>query len=481
MEASAVAETEPLIRAAENEDAQRDADHQDQLDEHEDPLLWPMAFKRSIVTLLAIMAFTVTFNCISVVPISNSIIADLNGGHTSKSAAVLLVTIWELGEAAGPLLVGPLSEAFGRYPVLNAGNFLFIAATALSALSPSVPTLIAARALTGLAVTGNVLNPAVIGDIFAPEQRGSAMSFVQLAPLIGGAIGPAISGAITQTVGWRVVFWMSVGLAAACELVFLTYFRETYHEQIKRARNKKLHVEAPVESRRERAWRLLENVSRPIVVFTGSGVLMALALFGGVAFAHFYVMSVTLPQILEEIYGLSPALAGLSMVAPTVGSTIAVLICNQTIDRIYIKLRDRNGGKGKPEHRLPIAIVGGLLIGPTVAMYGWIAHLRLPVALLLSSVALLDGSLMFAILPLYAYAVDAFGKYSASAITGLIVTRCLMGTFLPLLVTPMVDGFGWGWGFTIMGAATAALSPIPFFVMRYGGRWREGSVYSRDA
>jgi MFS family permease len=77
-------------------------------------------------------------------------------------------------------------------------------------------------------VASNVLNPAIIGDIFPSEQRGGAMSVVMLAPLLGGAVGPAISGAIAETMGWRQTMWLAIGLAIVCEIAFLTMFRETY-------------------------------------------------------------------------------------------------------------------------------------------------------------------------------------------------------------------------------------------------------------
>ena len=101
-----------------------------------------------------------TFNCISVVPVANGIVEDLNNGTSHKSQSVLLVTIWEIGEAAGPLFIAPLSETFGRYRVYNAANICFIATTVLAVLCQTAPTFIAARALTGLAVAANVLNTA---------------------------------------------------------------------------------------------------------------------------------------------------------------------------------------------------------------------------------------------------------------------------------------------------------------------------------
>lgn len=61
----------------------------------------------------------------------------------------------------------------------------------MSALSQNVELLIFSRFLTGCAVAANVLNPAIVGDMYPSDSRGAAMSIVMLAPLIGGAIGPS--------------------------------------------------------------------------------------------------------------------------------------------------------------------------------------------------------------------------------------------------------------------------------------------------
>jgi hypothetical protein len=163
-----------------------------------------------------------------------------------------------------------------------------------------------------------------------------------------------------------------------------------------------------------------------------------------------------------------------------VGSIISVIICNSSLDRIYIKLRDLNNGVGQPEFRLPLVIVGGFMLPVASVMYGWVAELRLPVPFLLLTILLIGVTLMLAFLPLMAYVVDAFGLYSASALTAVIVTRCLMGTFLPLATMPLVDKFGWGWGFTILAAVTLGLAPLPVIVFRYGAKWRQRSEYTRD-
>lgn len=320
-------ETTPLLPDAATAIPGEDQDHDaakniigfDPNGDPENPMDWPSAYKWGIVTLLAAMAFTVTFTCVSVVPIANIIVGDLEGGGGSTSAAVLLVTIWELGEAAGPLFIAPLSEVFGRHPVIHAANVLFLAFTVLCALSPTTTVLIVFRALTGVAVASNVLSPAVVGDMFPSDRRGAAMSIIQLAPLTGGAIGPAIAGAVSQTAGWRRTVWMSAALAGACEVVFIVFFRETYRVPILRRKAARLRKETGNQALRTEydsevvghSWEhIAQSALRPVIVLKSSFVLQIMSLYGSFLFSYFYIMSTTLPGLLQDAYGLTPAATG---------------------------------------------------------------------------------------------------------------------------------------------------------------------------
>ena len=281
------------------------------------PQDWPLTYRWLIVLLLACQAFAVTFTCIGIVPIAHRVVLDLEG-HENKQASVLFVTIWELGEAAGPLFIGPLSERYGRYPVFNVANVLFIGGIVMTALAGDVGVVIFARFLTGCAVASNVLGPAVVGDILPSESRGKGMSAVMLAPLLGGAVGPAIAGAIAETAGWRDVLWMAVALAGACELAFLTLFRETYKVPILRRKAAKLREETGDQSLRteydaeEKSWatELGKAAIRPVSVLMSSGILASMSVWGGLIFSFYYVMVTTLPDMLEYIYDFDAAMTG---------------------------------------------------------------------------------------------------------------------------------------------------------------------------
>ncbi|KFY17539.1 hypothetical protein V492_00598 [Pseudogymnoascus sp. VKM F-4246] len=437
----------------------------------DNPLEWPASFKWGIVGLLAFASFTTTFSCMSVAPVANRIVNDLGGSNDRKSPAVLLVTIWELGEAAGPILIAPLSEMYGRWPVFNVANMLLLIATVLGCLSKNTAVFMASRALMGMTVAANVLNPAVVGDLFAPEQRGTAMSFIMLAPLIASSVGPAFSSAITENLGWRAVLWIGFALAALCELAFLTCFRETYKVSILRRKVTRLRRETS-DTSSIRSFRKDTNlekgskglwtcIMRPAVVFIGSGVLAALSLFGSVIFSYIYIVPVTLPTILEEVYLFSPAKIGSVFLANGLGTLIGVIICKFNLDRIYTKLSAANKGVGLPEYRLPLSIIGVFTLPPAVALYGWCAEFQLPLALFILSVVWIRVSMTLALLPLMPYVVDACGLYSASALTGVVVTRCLAGAFLPLATAVMIERLGYGWGFTMLAMLTMTVGLIP--------------------
>ncbi|KAF2418676.1 MFS general substrate transporter [Tothia fuscella] len=450
--------------------------------DEDNPMEWSNSYKWGVILLLAFMAFSVTFTCIGIVPIASQIVFDLEG-EENKSTSVLLVTIWELGEAAGPLIIAPLSELWGRYPIYNIANIFFILWSVVAACSQSSTLFIFARFFTGCAVASNVLNPAIIGDILPPERRGTAMATLMLAPLLGGAIGPAIAGAITETIGWRNVLWGAALVTGVCELTFLTLLRETYKLRILKKKAARLRKDVEASSTMEEENTLLTiwtSIKRPATVFFGSLVLQLLSFYMAITFAFFYIMSTTFPVILREVYGFSPAMTGTSFMSFSLGSSFGIIVCNSFLDKIYVKMRDANNGKAKPEFRMPLVIISAFTLPAAIILMGWTAQNHWPVAILLISVGLLGHCLLIGMVPLVAYVVDATGLYSASALTAVLITRCLMGTFLPLVVPPLVDRLGWGYGFVVLAGVCLAVAPIPLVIMRYGEVWRQRSEYTND-
>lgn len=166
-----------------------------------------------------------------------------------------------------------------------------------------------------------------------------------------------------------------------------------------------------------------------------------------------------------------------SLTSTGLGAAGGIVICNLFLDKLYIKLGKANGQR--PEHRLPILVFAACLFPIIVALYGWIPYVVWPVALYQLNIAFLGFLMLLIMVPLAGYVVDAFGLYSASAMTMVLIVRCLAGTLLPLAIPPLVDGFGLGPGFLFLGGICLIMAPLPVLVMRYGGKWRQRSSYTR--
>lgn len=114
-----------------------------------------------------------------------------------------------LGFASGPLLLAPLSEVYGRTVVYHVTNVLLIVFTVLCAIAWSEASLLAFRFLSGFVGVATItIGSGTIADIMPKEERGKAVSIWSVGTVVGPMIGPIIGGAITESLGWRWMFWI---------------------------------------------------------------------------------------------------------------------------------------------------------------------------------------------------------------------------------------------------------------------------------
>ena len=130
-------------------------------------------------------------------------------GSSNPKLASLVISIYVLGLASGPLIVSPMSELYGRLWVYHVTNVLFIIFTVACAVSSSIGMLIAFRFLAG-AVGSAVLNigGGTVADLFVQEERGKAMTVWTVGALLGPIAGPVAGGFLAEAYGWRWTFWV---------------------------------------------------------------------------------------------------------------------------------------------------------------------------------------------------------------------------------------------------------------------------------
>jgi EmrB/QacA subfamily drug resistance transporter len=138
--------------------------------------------------------------------------------HASLSQLQWIVDAYTLVVASLLMLSGSMSDRFGRRRVFQIGLVLFTAGSLLCSLAPSIGGLIAFRAIQGLGAS--MLNPvalSIIANAFTePKARAQAVGVWGAVAGISLAIGPLLGGALTQTIGWRSIFWINlpIGITA---------------------------------------------------------------------------------------------------------------------------------------------------------------------------------------------------------------------------------------------------------------------------
>jgi MFS transporter, DHA1 family, multidrug resistance protein len=146
----------------------------------------------------------------------------------SPGSVQLVLTVFLAGIAFGQLVYGPLSDRFGRRPVLIAGLVLFLAGTLLCGLAWSLPVLILGRALEACGgCAGMVLSRAIVRDLFDRDRAASAIATISMAMTLAPSISPALGAYLAQWAGWRADFALLGILGAAVLLLVSTRLAET--------------------------------------------------------------------------------------------------------------------------------------------------------------------------------------------------------------------------------------------------------------
>ena len=208
----------------------------------------------------------------------------------------LVLTLYFLGIAAGQLIYGPVSDRFGRRPVLLAGLCLFLAGTALCGFAPSLPVLIGGRVLQAIgACAGLVLGRAIIRDVYDRDASARGIAIVMMAMTLAPAVSPAIGAYVSQWFGWRAMF----ALHALFGLGVLAWTQARL-----------------AETRSEIIPLNLPEIGRSYRTLAGSPALLCFALCTAFTSASWFTFIASAPYLLSETLHEPPSTYGVMIVFP---------------------------------------------------------------------------------------------------------------------------------------------------------------------
>lgn len=199
--------------------------------------------------------------------------------------------------AALQLLVGPLSDRYGRRPVILVGVAIYCLASLGCLWAPDVITFLVFRMIQASVVVGLVLGRAVVRDLYPRDQAASMIGYVTMGMAIVPMVGPVIGGALGQAFGWKANFWLLFGAGLVILLLAWADLGETARKGEERLRDQ--FVQYPTLLLSRRFW----------------GYSLSSTLASGAFFAYLGGA----PLVGARIFGLEPALLGLFFGAPALG------------------------------------------------------------------------------------------------------------------------------------------------------------------
>jgi MFS transporter, DHA1 family, multidrug resistance protein len=144
------------------------------------------------------------------------------------SVAQMTVSLYMVGIAASMIIMGPLSDRYGRRPVLLAGLGLMVLASVGCVLAATLPQLIVARFFQALGgATGMVISRAIIRDLFSRDRVSSMISLVIGVMMIAQMLSPLTGGLLDVAFGWRAIFYLITAASLVTTIAIALALPET--------------------------------------------------------------------------------------------------------------------------------------------------------------------------------------------------------------------------------------------------------------
>lgn len=233
---------------------------------------------------------------------------------SADQAGQQIVALYLAGYALGQIPFGLAADRYGRMRVFYAGMLVFLAATAVTVLAPSMEMLLAARFVQGIAgASGPIITRAIARDLAQGRELASLTALLVSSLAVSTLIAPLLGSGVSYLWGWRATFLVSLIMGTIALLLMKAFLRETGERDGK-----------------------IETVGRQFVNSARAFRESSQSLWGTalVSFTFFAFLAVVagLAQVVVDVYGMSPAAVGLVL-----GSAIFFQVASAQLGRMALK------------------------------------------------------------------------------------------------------------------------------------------------
>lgn len=408
--------------------------------------------------------------------------------QVSEEIATLGISLYVVGFAFGPLVLSPLSEVYGRRPVLLWSGAALLVFTAGTAGARNIETVIILRFLAGtLGCASMSLATGIIADIWPASSRGLASSTAAAAPFLGPTFGPVAGGFIAGSGGWRWVQGFLAIFIAVMLMAKILLLPETYGPVLLSARAERLSTisgkvyksKLDVEKGKAAVRKLLTQALRRPFLLLSEPIVILFTIYTSIIYGTLYSFFTAFPIIFMQIRGWSEAMTGLTFMGVVVG---VMLSCGlNVLENMKYQQKTLQHGRLPPEDRLPSCFIASIVLPVGLFWFAWTnspsIHWIVPVA----SGIPFGYAMVSLFLSTMNYLVDAYTVYAASVLAANCLVRSIIGAAFPIFTSYMYEDMGIHWAASVPAFLSVACVPIPFLFYKYGSRIRQKSRYAAEA
>jgi len=350
------------------------------------------------------------------------------------SQAQLTLSVFLAGFAISQLVYGPLSDRFGRRPVLLAGIAIYVAATVVCVGAQSMEGLLAARFFQAVgACSGAVIGRAIIRDAYGATGSARMLGYITAGTAATPVFGPMIGSLLTVSFGWRANFVLLALVSAALLAVAALRLPESNAERDPRATGPR-HLIANYAA-------ILHD--RQFVGYTLCVAFSYAAIFSYISGASF---------VLIDVLGVRPQYFGFLFGGAVVCYIASNILIGKLVQRAGV---DRLVGIGTT-----LAAMGGTLMAAlSFASVQSVAAVILPMMLVLFATGFtMPGST--------AGAIGPFSRMAGAASSLIGFTQMAVGAFAGFVVGRLHDGTTWPMAASICAASWLLLASFHLVVRR---------------
>ncbi|KAL4893463.1 major facilitator superfamily domain-containing protein [Aspergillus ambiguus] len=383
--------------------------------------------------------------------------------------------------AVAPLWWSTASELYGRRVIYLMSLFAFLVFNVLAAFSSSIGMFIAMRLLTGGAgASAGVVGPAIVADLWDVERRGSAMGIFWIGQDACPLVAPIISGALTQTLGWRSTQWALAVYGGLILLLMVVILPDTAPRRSTQTEKAKVNWVEEVQDTLSEIWRMFIQPFRFIQLLRFPAVVLIVA-YTSFTYATYYSITVAVKRIFSQPpYSFSSAILGLMYIPLALGAIIAGFLGGRWVD--YIMRREaqaaaRYSPSGelifRPQDRMRENAWGASVLAPAaLLLFGWTTQKHVfwfvpCLALFLFSVG---DNLIFNMGT--TVLTEFFPQRSSDGMSMSSFVRNTLCCVAVIVTEPLINTIGASWlytGFAIIGWAGG--SSILWIMRRNADRW----------